>query len=85
MPIVCQRPEPLAIRRRLTDWIRGRRRPATVAGDPEAVGDGERLEKQVERRRAAALRLPPLDCGCRDPLDTRHVAAQCRYPRRGAI
>jgi hypothetical protein len=31
-------------------------------------------------RRAAALRLPPMPCGCHDPLDRDHAEGHCRWP-----
>jgi hypothetical protein len=40
------------------------------------------LAEQLARRREAALRLPPMDCGCRDPESPDHLADRCRYPRR---
>lgn len=33
----------------------------------------------LRRRRAAARRLPPLRCGCVDPLDRRHLEDRCRW------
>lgn len=32
----------------------------------------------MRRRREAALRLPPMPCGCRDPLSTQHAEGRCR-------
>ena len=37
------------------------------------------LTSQLARRREAALRLPPLACGCQDPLAADHRAGRCRY------
>lgn len=34
----------------------------------------------VARRREAALRLPPLPCGCHDPESIEHRDGRCRYP-----
>jgi hypothetical protein len=34
------------------------------------------------RRRDAALRLPPLPCGCRDPESITHREGRCRYPQQ---
>ncbi len=59
-------------------WSRGTRE---LENGPR--GDAENLEAQLQRRRAAALRLPPLECGCRDPLHPDHWAGLCRSaPRR---
>ena len=69
-----QRGKALARWRRLP-WLRGGQKIQTR---PRA--DAENLETQLERRRAAALRLPPLECGCRDPLHPDHRAGLCRYP-----
>ncbi len=49
-----------------------------------AGGAAEEIEQQLARRRSAALRLPPMACGCRDPESPEHVAALCRYRRRVA-
>ncbi|MEU4675749.1 hypothetical protein [Micromonospora sp. NPDC023737] len=35
------------------------------------------------RRQEAARRLPPMPCGCRDPLERAHREGRCRYRRRG--
>jgi hypothetical protein len=48
------------------------------------VEDAEDLAVQLARRREAALRLPPLACGCHDPEIAGHLANRCRYPRRAA-
>jgi len=46
--------------------------------DEEMRKIGKELRIQRERRDDAALRLPPMRCGCRDPL-------RCRcYSKRGA-
>jgi hypothetical protein len=42
----------------------------------------DELARQLERRREAALRLPPLECGCRDPDTWQHRMGECRYPQR---
>jgi hypothetical protein len=63
--------------RPLSRWLC---RDEIESGPPD---NAERLEAQLERRRAAALRLPPLECGCRDPLHPQHRAGLCRSaPRR---
>lgn len=41
------------------------------------------IARGLRRRREAALRLPPLRCGCRDPLDARHLDDRCRWRRAG--
>jgi hypothetical protein len=33
----------------------------------------------VTGRGGAALRLPPLTCGCRDPESLAHLRGRCRY------
>jgi len=40
------------------------------------------LADQLARRRDAALGLPPLICGCRDPLDPVHQDGRCRFGPR---
>lgn len=45
---------------------------------------GDDVRTQLERRREAALRLPPLTCGCRDPLQLAHLDGHCRYGQRAA-
>lgn len=35
----------------------------------------------ARRRHAAALRLPPLECGCRDPLTPHHLEGHCQNTR----
>jgi len=69
MPTVRQRRDQRPVSRRC------------VRRDAESgPADGaEELEAQLKRRRAAAERLPPLECGCRDPLDPRHQAGFCRF------
>jgi hypothetical protein len=42
------------------------------------------LREGLRRRRDAALRLPPLKCGCRDPLSQRHRLGKCRWPWKGS-
>lgn len=36
----------------------------------------------VTRREVAAMRLPPMVCGCRDPLDPLHLDRRCRFGPR---
>lgn len=50
--------------------------------DPDEQPERAELVRQFERRREAALRLPPMECGCRDPDEPRHAAGQCRYRPR---
>jgi hypothetical protein len=73
MPTLRGRSDALALPRWLYRWLRRQR---IESGPP---GDAENLEAQLERRRAAALRLPPLECGYRDPLDPQHRRGLCRY------
>jgi hypothetical protein len=56
--------------------------PAPAANPQEEPGD--KLQAQLARRREAALRLPPLACGCRDPEHFDHRDGGCRYPQRWA-
>lgn len=37
----------------------------------------------ARRRAEAARRLPPMACGCHDPLTTRHMDGRCRWRRQG--
>jgi hypothetical protein len=37
------------------------------------------LAHGIRQRRKAAQRLPPLACGCRDPLALEHLDQRCRY------
>jgi hypothetical protein len=39
------------------------------------------LAAGLARRREAASRLPPLACGCRDPLSRQHLEDRCRWRR----
>jgi hypothetical protein len=51
-------------------------------GMPSPLQNGherDSLAAQLARRHEAALRLPPLDCGCRDPGTRQHASRQCRY------
>ena len=51
---------------------------AATSRDEEMRKIGKELRIERERRDDAALRLPPMRCGCRDPL-------RCRcYSKRGA-
>lgn len=43
------------------------------------ASEPEEAELQIRRRREAALRLPPLPCGHRDPESPEHLAGRCRY------
>lgn len=38
----------------------------------------------IRRRRQAALRLPPLACGCRDPFSAEHLTDRCGRTRERA-
>lgn len=42
-----------------------------------------RYDAGLRRRYDASLRLPPLECGCRDPQSYEHLTYRCRY-RKGA-
>jgi hypothetical protein len=57
--------------------------PEMPGPDPE-TGAGAEVEQQIARRLAAAMRLPPMSCGCRDPESPAHEAGLCRYRRRVA-
>jgi hypothetical protein len=57
-------------------------RKVTQAADDLVLAIDEReddLVEQLARRREAALRLPPLACGCHDPDNRDHQAGRCRY------
>jgi hypothetical protein len=58
--------------------------PSIRTRDRGAGKAGETVSVMVQRRRAAALRLPPLVCGCRDPLSLRHREGCCRWAVRRA-
>lgn len=45
----------------------------------EAANRVHETAASITRRREAALRLPPLACGCRDPLSPTHLARRCRW------
>lgn len=60
-----------------TDPRRAARNTVQYATPPD-------LPAGLRRRREAALRLPPLPCGCRDPLSHRHRAGRCRWQGRAA-
>jgi hypothetical protein len=59
------------------------RGPAKDTESPPAptVARNSDLAEQLARRHEAALRLPPLDCGCHDPETWEHWSGQCRYRR----
>jgi len=59
-------------------------RAADQADLDQPEHQADELARQLDRRREAALRLPPMECGCRDPEDARHTAGCCRYPQRMA-
>ncbi len=63
----------LAARREARALRQAAERLATDAGPADR-------QEQLERRRIAALRLPPLACGCHDPLGADHLDSRCRYP-----
>lgn len=44
----------------------------------EPAGEDDQAEGMA-RRREAALRLPPLECGCRDPETWEHLTGGCRF------
>lgn len=51
-------------------------------GSPVGLrAEHEGLAEQLVRRHEAALRLPPLSCGCHDPETQTHLAGKCRYRR----
>jgi hypothetical protein len=59
---------------------------AAEAGTPNDRSNGaDEVGDQLARRRAACQRIPPMDCGCRDPEDWPHLAGQCRYRRRAGM
>jgi hypothetical protein len=51
-----------------------------VGLDASSVVDPADVPAQIRRRRGAALRLPPMPCGQRDPLDpdTRFRCVECK-------
>ncbi len=63
----------LAARREARALGQAAERLATDAGPVDR-------QEQLERRMIAALRLPPLACGCHDPLGADHLGSRCRYP-----
>lgn len=44
--------------------------------------EGRAIREGLARRREAALRLPPLDCGCHDPETLDHIEGRCKWRRR---
>jgi hypothetical protein len=51
----------------------------SLSEDAESAHADDDLTAQRIRRRNAERRLPPLDCGCRDPREPRHMAGACRF------
>lgn len=51
----------------------------TQPPDPDEPTADDDLEAQLGRRHEAASRLPPMECGCRDPEAPDHLVGQCRY------
>jgi hypothetical protein len=58
---------------------------STLPEDAESAHADDDLTAQRIRRRDAERRLPPLDCGCRDPREPRHMAGACRFRSRRAV
>jgi hypothetical protein len=52
---------------------------STLPEDAESGHADDDLTAQRIRRRDAERRLPPLDCGCRDPREPHHMAGACRF------
>jgi hypothetical protein len=55
-------------------YARKSRRPGQPAAPSESTWgtcEHNAIPRQLRRRRAASWRLPPLDCGCRDPWPCR--------------
>jgi hypothetical protein len=58
-------------------YQRKSRRPGQPAAPSESTRTAEfcrfnAVPRQLRRRRVASWRLPPLDCGCRDPWTCKH-------------
>lgn len=57
------------------------RSAVTVARSDNRKTECDGLAVQLARRYEAALRLPPLECGCQDPETQTHLAGKCPYRR----
>jgi hypothetical protein len=61
-----------------------RKAVSTITSQSGQRDDIDDLAAQLARRREAALRLPPLQCGCRDPEAWEHLVERCRFASRRA-